>query len=105
VLWTSPLIIQQYRYESEILNNWDGALKVDDKNNLIFAGAGIFGKKNEDNSFSGVTLGELKDFASGNSIETGILGFHHGEQSYGFRDDGTAFIGKSGTGRIHFDGD
>jgi hypothetical protein len=29
---------------------------------------------------------------------------HHGQISYAFKEDGTAFIGKSGRGRIHFDG-
>lgn len=105
ICWTSPLIVQQYRYESEILNNWNGALKVDNENNLIFAGAGVFGNKNEDNSFSGVTLGELKHFESGESAETGVIGFHKGAQSFGFLDNGTAFIGKSGAGRIELDGD
>jgi hypothetical protein len=34
----------------------------------------------------------------------GLYGFHHGEQSFGFNVNGTAFIGKSGSGRIAFDG-
>jgi hypothetical protein len=36
---------------------------------------------------------------------TGIYGFNKGSASFGFRDNGTAFIGKSNTGRIEFDGD
>jgi hypothetical protein len=36
---------------------------------------------------------------------TGVYGLHHGEVSYAFMEDGTAFIGKSGDGRIYFDGD
>jgi hypothetical protein len=35
----------------------------------------------------------------------GLYGFHNGAQSFGFNVDGTAFIGRSGGGRIAFDGD
>ena len=36
---------------------------------------------------------------------TGIYGFQKGVASFGFRDDGTAFIGKPGAGRLEFNGD
>jgi hypothetical protein len=36
---------------------------------------------------------------------TGIYGFQKGIASFGFRDDGTAFIGKPGAGRLEFNGD
>ena len=45
-----------------------------------------------------------KDTASDIAGQTGIYGFHHGMQTYAFKEDGTAFIGKSGRGRIYFDG-
>jgi hypothetical protein len=38
------------------------------------------------------------------SRQTGIYGFHHGAMSYAFKEDGTAFIGKSSMARINFDG-
>jgi hypothetical protein len=65
------------------------------------------GKKNSDNSFSGVLMGDVKtggDFSI-NNITTGIYGFHKGSTSFGFNTDGTAFLGKNGKGRIIFDGD
>jgi hypothetical protein len=34
----------------------------------------------------------------------GLYGFHQGAQSFGFKIDGTAFLGKAGKGRILFDG-
>jgi hypothetical protein len=36
---------------------------------------------------------------------TGIYGFQKGIASFGFRDDGTAFIGPSGGGRLEFNGE
>ena len=47
------------------------------------------------------TLGDLEE----SMIQTGIYGFHRGEQSFAFKENGTAFIGKSGRGRIHLNGD
>ena len=101
VLWVQPLIIRQEQWGSTLLNQWDGSLTIDEKNGTILStmiGAGI---KNPDNTFSGVLMGDVRDDA-GSKI--GLYGFDHGQQSYGFRVDGTAFIGKSGTGRINFDG-
>jgi len=36
---------------------------------------------------------------------TGVYGFNRGAMSYAFKDDGTGFIGKDGSGRIFFDGE
>jgi hypothetical protein len=36
--------------------------------------------------------------------QTGLYGFGKGEMAFAFKDDGTAFIGKSGSGRIEFNG-
>ena len=36
--------------------------------------------------------------------QTGVYGFHEGAMSYALKEDGTAFIGKSGGGRILLDG-
>jgi hypothetical protein len=38
------------------------------------------------------------------SQKTGVYGFHQGAMSFAFMEDGTAFIGKSGRGRILLDG-
>jgi hypothetical protein len=72
------------------------------------------GRKNEDNSFSGVLMGEIElntnvpimkdNLGEGRHSGLGLYGFHEGQQAFGFNIDGTAFIGKSGGGRIMFDG-
>jgi hypothetical protein len=85
------------------------------------ASAYVAGGKNDENEFTGLVMGELgtiapTEDADGNSIyenshqtapspkETGLFGYKEGAQSFGFRSDGTAFIGPSGGGRINFDG-
>lgn len=107
VCWTQPIFTMQNNYPSHALNEWDGKeIKIDYDNGTIIAPAIAAGKKNADNTFSGVMLGDW----SANDVEgelkqqTGIYGFEHGAMSYAFKEDGSAFIGKSGFARIKFDG-
>lgn len=107
ILWTQPIIVIQNKYESAMLNAWDGSLQIDEANGTIMStmmGAGI---KNRDNTFSGVLMGDIvagADFDTRNANGIGLYGFHEGAQSFNFSVNGTAFLGKSGHGRIHFDG-
>lgn len=106
VVWTSPLIMTQYKYGSTVLNDWNGQTIVDTENNRILTNAFAAGKMNTDNTFSGVVLGEVENITDTGKIgKTGLYGYSSGAQAYAFRDDGTAFIGKSGAGRIEFSGD
>lgn len=113
IVWSQPILIMQNTYPSAMLNEWDGALKIDESNGAILAPRMVAGIKDDNNTFSGVVLGNWGSTNSDNSLtsgDTGLYGFDKGEQSYGFRQDGTAFIGKSstddgeGTGRIIFNG-
>lgn len=108
IVWSQPILIMQNRYPSAMLNQWDGSLNVGKQDpGTILAPRLVAGKKNDDNTFSGVVLGDWESTNSSNELitNTGLYGYYKGEQSYGFRDDGTAFIGKSGAGRIEFDGE
>jgi hypothetical protein len=59
-------------------------------------GAGV---KNADNTFSGVVMGKDTDSL------TGLYGYSHGINTYGLKEDGTAFFGtKSGGAQITIDG-
>jgi hypothetical protein len=90
-----------------MLNSWGGSLTIDEDNNTILAAIIGAGKKNsDDNTFSGVLMGDWDSTETDSSFSgTGLWGFHHGAASFGFSEDGTGFIGKSGSGRIVFDGD
>ena len=74
---------------------------------VILTPAIAAGKKNSDNTFSGVMLGDWQQTDTADDItqQIGVYGFHHGAMSYAFKEDGTGFIGKSGKGRINFNGD
>jgi len=66
----------------------------------------VAGSKDDYNRFSGVMMGDWsgKDATTDITSNTGIYGFYQGSASFGFRDNGTAFIGKVGEGRIEFNG-
>ena len=60
------------------------------------------GKKEDNNTFTGLLLGDLPKVENEN--RTGLLGYEHGEQTYGIFDDGTMFLGKSGRAQLKFNG-
>jgi hypothetical protein len=97
----------QNRYESPMLNAWAGSFQIDEENGTILSTMVGAGRKNKNNQFEGVLMGDVggaAGIATGNHTGLGIYGFHEGQQSFGFNIDGTAFIGKSRAGRIVFDG-
>lgn len=107
-IWTQPILVLQNRWASNVINKWDGkTLEINKDEGYILSNAFAAGKKEKDNSFSGVMLGDWSRTNTSPEItkKTGIYGFHKGSMSYAFKEDGTAFIGKSGFGRINFDGE
>lgn len=111
--WSQPILIIQNRYGLPLLNNWDGSLQIDEKNGTILSSMVGAGRKTKENTFEGVLMGDIQkaegddgqdEFDYYNKQGLGLYGFNNGAQSFGFCVDGTAFIGKSGRGRIYFDG-
>lgn len=108
ILWSQPIYVYQDRYPSTTVNKWNGKdLILDDDKGIILTAAFAAGRKDSNNKFSGVMLGDWSvDTVSPQlSKQTGIYGFHEGEVSYAFTEDGRGFIGKNGKGRITFNGD
>ena len=104
VLWAQPIIITQNRYASPMINDWDGRLEIDEEDNTIMTMMVGAGRKNSDNQFEGVLMGDVRTSTSDDATAIGLYGFHQGAQSFGFKIDGTAFLGKASGGRIEFDG-
>lgn len=99
----SPIVFMANAYSKEILNAWDGSsVDINEEGGYIMAPQIGAGKKNKDNTFTGVLMGVYVNGDEGS--HHGLYGFQDGITSFGFKDDGTAFIGKAGTGRIEFDG-
>jgi len=103
IIWGQAVKVLKNRYLSTTLNQWNGELKIDKENNTIFTAMVGAGKKNSDNSFSGVVMGEFEKLDDG-TYATGLRGYHKGEKSFEFDINGTATLGKSGRGQIRFDG-
>ena len=107
IVWTQPILIIKNKYSSAMLNSWDGDFIVNEKNGTIMGTMFGAGKKDDNNTFTGVLMGDIEAGAglkTGNKTGIGLYGFHQSEQSFGFNVDGTAFIGKAGRGRITMDG-
>ena len=106
--YTFPLIIIQNKYGVPALNKWNGDLLVDAAGNKILTAMVGAGHKDAENTFTGVVMGDVEhqDPYDGNRLKksTGLFGYKEGGQTFGFDTDGTAFLGKSGNGRIYVDG-
>lgn len=105
-VWSQPIYAYQNRYPTSIINDWNGKLQINEKGNAILAAKVVAGKKDTDNTFTGVMMGDWSDSDTENVIKrnTGIYGFQQGAATFGFKDNGTAFIGEAGRGRLEFDG-
>lgn len=111
IVWTQPIICLTNNYPSGTLNKWTGKeIDINTEGGYILSPAIATGKKNSDNTFSGIMLGDWSHdkITEGENPfltkQTGVYGFHHGMLSYALMEDGTAFFGKSGKGRIMLDG-
>ena len=104
ILWSQPIIMEMETHASTLLNEWDGSFTLDSERNAVLSKAVGAGRKEDDGSFSGVFLGDVKENADSSLSNTGVYGYYHGEQMYALMDNGRAFIGGAGRGRIEFDG-
>lgn len=112
--WIQPLYIYQNSFTSSMLNSWDGSLTFDKENGTILSTMMGAGKKDSNNRFNGVLMGDLtpafnntnesigalKDYYNG----IGLYGFSEGQKSFGLNINGRAFFGRSGKGQILIDG-
>ena len=95
----------QNLYPSSLVNEWDGqSLSLDEENGAIIAKMIAAGTKDQKNRFTGVMMGDWSEKGDSSLDVPGLYGFNAGAQSFGFKTDGTGFIGPAGEGRIQFDG-
>jgi len=65
------------------------------------------GTKDLDNKFTGIIMGDIGRKLDDDQIsyyESGLFGYSKGNQAFGFRTDGTAFIGQASGARIEING-
>lgn len=104
--WAQPILIMQSRYDFAMLNQWDGTLSLDEDNSTILAAMLGAGRKDTDNTFSGVLIGDIQKGTNNGSAETktGVYGIQKGVVSYALTEDGKATLGANGNGQIIIDG-
>ena len=100
-----PIHMLLNRYGNAAINAWDGNSVSIDKNGngVILAPQVGAGKKEDDNSFTGMLMGQVRE-SGNNSIETGLFGYKSGTRSI-FLDaeTGKAIFGVAGKGQIIID--
>lgn len=90
-----PIHLYLNRYGHSHLNEWDGnSIQISEEEGYILSPQIGAGKKNDDNTFTGMLMGEVK---GGLKNKTGLLGYGNGIQTM-FLDaeTGSAYFGKSG---------
>lgn len=103
IVWIQPLYIAQNAYNSPLLNNWDETVSIDEEGGTIMAPMIGAGKKNANNQFSGVLMGDVKKVNNDITL-TGLYGYQNGIQTFSLTEDGKAKFGASGSGQVQIDG-
>lgn len=58
-VWANPILILMDPYGNQMLNNWGGELNIDYDNNSIMSAVMGAGRKENDNTFTGLLMGDL----------------------------------------------
>ena len=75
-----PIELYLNRYGMSAMNDWDGVgIQVNDDGGYILAPQVGAGRKETDNSFTGITIGEV--FQDQNNKEIGMFGYYKGQRS------------------------
>ena len=100
-----PVHLMLNRYGHAALNGWDGnSVSIDENGNGVILAPQIgAGQKENDNSFTGMLMGSVKE-ANRNDQDVGLFGYSHGERSIFLNSkNGSAIFGKNGKGQIIID--
>ena len=99
-----PLYLYLDKYRHAALNGWDGnSISLNEDGGIILAPQVGAGHKEIDNTFTGLLMGSVRE-QNHDIIESGLLGYHHGERTLFLDSDtGKAEFGRVGTGQIIID--
>lgn len=99
-----PIHFLLNKYGLAHINAWDGnSIQLDDKGGYILAPQMGAGKKENDNSFTGVLMGEVKN-PDKTTSDIGLLGYNKGDRTFFLNsENGSALFGKANNGQIVID--
>ena len=92
------------KYGHKELNGWDGnSIQLDQEGGFILAPEMGAGEKDNQNRFTGVLMGKVKE-ANHTNYMIGLHGYHEGQKSFFLNSkNGSAFFGKQGNSQIIID--
>lgn len=94
IIWSQPIFSTRERWDMDALNDWNGTfLQNTEKNRLFAATIAAGGKNAEDNTFSGVLMGQSLDPINKTLEETGLYGIDKGIVKYYLNNAGAFFVG------------
>ena len=105
IIHTKPIIMLNNRYELGYINDWDGnKLKIDNDGGYVISPKFAAGRKEDDNSFTGMVMGTYKQADNNKVQRVGIFGKYRGQETL-FLDalTGSAVFGLKGEGQIYID--
>lgn len=95
ILWSQPVLIMQSQYDYATLNEWSGSTKIDD--NFIMSSMLGVGRKDGDNTFSGIIIGDIEDLENKSADEKrtgfGLYGLTQGAITFSLTDKGIVTFG------------
>lgn len=99
-----PIHFLLNKYGLAHINAWDGnSIQLDDKGGYILAPQMGAGKKENDNSFTGVLMGEVKN-PDKTTPDIGLLGYNKGDRTFFLNsENGSALFGKANNGQVVID--
>lgn len=99
-----PIHFLLNKYGLANINAWDGnSVQLDDEGGFILAPQMGSGKKEDDNSFTGVLMGETRTPGKSTS-QIGLLGYNQGDRTFFLNSrNGAAIFGKANKGQIIID--
>jgi len=99
-----PVHFYLNRYGVSALNEWDGNhIEINTDKDVILAPQIGAGKKEADNSFTGIFMGDVLE-AGNEESKTGLYGYYKGDKTIELNsEDGSAKFGKTGAGQIILD--
>ena len=99
-----PIHFYLNRYGNAALNGWDGNhIEINEDGGFILAPQIGAGKKENDNSYTGIFMGEVREAGESES-QIGLFGYNHGQKTIVLdTKDGSAKFGASDQGQIVID--
>lgn len=96
-----PIHFYLNRFGNAALNGWDGNhIEINDNGGFILAPQIGAGKKESDNSYTGIFMGNVHEAGSSNE-DVGLFGYNRGVRTIELNaEDGSAKFGKAGAGQI-----